>query len=216
MAYQDSNPERRNLVLTSVAFITYFFAGGEFLENTVRLHVINVAFSKPEVLGFIAWTSLLWFLFKYWQVNSEKFINEFKIELNKVYCRDFAVKYVIKCTDSSLDKSNCFVDSVFLKGKKFVIKFIISSWVSRYENTNKLRHYYSKDCSGPVNEHDLKQCEIKDFSGYLLRLRAIMFCCIRYPSFSNYVIPYICFLLAIYVPFSQRLIIIVTLSKPLS
>ena len=44
LAYQDSNPERRNLTVLSLCIIIFYLAGGAFLSNEVRLQVINVKF----------------------------------------------------------------------------------------------------------------------------------------------------------------------------
>lgn len=69
MAIQDTDPSRRNLTVTSIAFIVYSLAGGSFTNNEIRLQMINMNFSNPEFLVLAAWVSLLWFAFRYWQTR---------------------------------------------------------------------------------------------------------------------------------------------------
>jgi hypothetical protein len=69
MAIQDSNPERRNLLVLSLCFIVFFLGGGAFSKGEVRLQVITVTFSRPEILSLIIWLLLFWFLYRYWVIS---------------------------------------------------------------------------------------------------------------------------------------------------
>lgn len=69
MAIQDSDPARRNLTVTSFAFIVFSLAGGYFDHNVVRLQVVNLKFENPEALALFAWALLLWFAYRFWQTR---------------------------------------------------------------------------------------------------------------------------------------------------
>jgi len=84
MAISDSNPERRNLVLASIAFVIYYAAGGSFSDENIRVLVVNITFSKPEVLGFFAWGMLAWFALRYWQKNGFSFWRALENEILKL------------------------------------------------------------------------------------------------------------------------------------
>ncbi len=43
MQIQDSSPERRNLIILSISIIVFYLAGGELIDNSVRLQVVNIA-----------------------------------------------------------------------------------------------------------------------------------------------------------------------------
>ena len=90
MALDDSNPERRNLMVAAICFIAYFYGGGEFIDQTVTLQVVNVKFQRIEVLGGIAWAMYAWFLYRYWLVNGGRFREEFSAEL-LMGCRDIGL-----------------------------------------------------------------------------------------------------------------------------
>ena len=95
MAISDNNPERRNLTLLSIAIIVFYLAGGYFIGNEIKLKVINVGFHNREVLGYIIWVMLAWFLFKYW-VTSRGAAGEllrhgqpFEAKMNYKYVRNY-------------------------------------------------------------------------------------------------------------------------------
>jgi len=72
MPYSDSNPERRNLTVLSLAIIVYYLAGGEFLNNEVKLVIINAKFNNPSVLIAFVWVMLCWFLFRYFVTQKKQ------------------------------------------------------------------------------------------------------------------------------------------------
>lgn len=64
----DPRPVRRNLILTSVAFIVYFIADGYISHKDgykISLSIVNIHFDNPDVLIFSAWIILFWFAWRY-------------------------------------------------------------------------------------------------------------------------------------------------------
>jgi len=82
VALQDSNPERRNLLVLSLSIIVFYLGGGEFTDNNIRLQIVNIHFSKPEVLGCFVWALLAWFAFRYWLVHQGAWTKEYYSDLS--------------------------------------------------------------------------------------------------------------------------------------
>ena len=98
MAISDNNPERRNLTLLSIAIIVFYLAGGYFVGDEIKLIIINVGFHNSDVLGYLVWVMLAWFLFKYW-LTSRGAAGEllrrgetFEVKMNYKYIRNYIEK----------------------------------------------------------------------------------------------------------------------------
>ena len=63
--YEDSYPERRNLIVTSLGFIAFSFAGGDLNDGVVQLGVINAKFNHPDFLIVLVWIIFAWFIYRY-------------------------------------------------------------------------------------------------------------------------------------------------------
>ncbi len=89
MPVSDSNPERRNLTVLSLLIIVFYLAGGYFIDNEIRLRIVNIGFHNIEVLGYVVWVMLAWFLFRYWLTSKgtagELLRHEQPFELNMNY-----------------------------------------------------------------------------------------------------------------------------------
>lgn len=197
MAIQDSDPERRNLMVISMAFIVYFYAGGSFPENEVRLQVINASFSNPKVLGVIAWVLLFWFLYRYWQKHSSSFSDGFKNEIYSYYKRKYFSKYVSKKLGSPIIKDEdegYHIDGMKREDGKVGIQYSYASSVGRDEKTGEINSWSNR------KDDDRGVVYLDDFGGRVLNMRANIECCFRHPSFASYVVPYIVFTLALFGP----------------
>lgn len=73
MPYSDSNPERRNLIVLSLAIIIYYIGGGEISEQTINLPLINIVFNNKDILTAFVWLMLHWFLFRYIVTNRSSY-----------------------------------------------------------------------------------------------------------------------------------------------
>lgn len=131
----DSSPERRNLMVLSISIILYYAAGGSITDPVVKFPMVNVEFSRPEILGIAVWVALFWFAFRYWQVTRDSTIHEFnsiflkqlnknRYIQNKLYDDNYANKEEFANTD---DKTLKFYEIVKLARLKdgrlyFVLK----------------------------------------------------------------------------------------------
>ncbi|MBT3017314.1 MAG: hypothetical protein KME63_16360 [Candidatus Thiodiazotropha sp. (ex Clathrolucina costata)] len=194
MAIQDSNAERRNLTVTSIAFIAYFYAGGSFPDTSVKLQVINAEFSQPEMLAVIAWGMLVWFIYRYWQAHGGSFVNDFRSEFNEWKSRQYIKKYVasrIGC-DLATDKvEGYYVTSIFWKNWYVSTSCVYATNIGR-RSDGTIQSY----SQGP-SEKQIPEIKFTNLNGWVLALRSTMECAFKYPSFSNYIVPYILALLAV-------------------
>jgi hypothetical protein len=193
MAIQDSNAERRNLMVTSIGFIAYFYAGGSFPDSSVRLQVINADFSRPEILSVMAWSAFIWFLYRYWLTNSGGFTKDFRVEMydfrNKSYIKHYATKRLDReLIPSQYDK--CQVTHLGWGGGCLIIRLTYIKNIVRNENVKVT------NCSTEANTKE-DSIKMSDLNGWALALRVNLECMFKYPSFSNYMVPYILALVAI-------------------
>ncbi len=191
MAIQDPDPERRNLTVTSIAFIAYFYAGGSFPDASVRLQVVNANFSRPMVLGVIAWVALIWFIYRYWQSHNGKY----SIEFDKEFSRWQHMEYIETCVSKSIGK-RIVADS---EEGYHVIGLRWQGWcvnadIMYASNLKRNREGKFASCAGKKEEDTIK---LTNITGWFIALRATTECIIKYPSFSNYIVPYILAFLAV-------------------
>lgn len=196
MTIQDSSPERRNLTLTSIAFIAYFFAGGSFTDSTVRLAVINAEFANPEVLCLIVWTIFVWFLYRYWVTHNGLFRREFVEEFNRLQNKDYIRNHYCRVIgqDTVKDGNEGYhVNGVYWQGWCVHIMSVYAVYVERNEHGGIIGTMYPND--GATREkRDIKLSGLK---GWLVALRAMVECILKYPSFSSYMVSYILSFLAV-------------------
>jgi hypothetical protein len=194
MAIQDSDPERRNLMVIFMAFIVYFYAGGSFPKNEVRLQVINAHFSNPIVLAAIGWVLFFWFFYRYWQKHSSSFSDGFKNEIYSYYKKRYFSAYVSKKLGKPIirdEGEGYHIDGMVRENDKFGIKYCYASSVVRDEKTGEISYWSNR------KDDDKGEIYLDDFVGSCLRVRAYIECCLRHPSFANYIIPYVVFVIAL-------------------
>lgn len=91
MSIEDSNPERRNLMVLSTSIIVYYLAGGVIVDDQLTLELVNIKFAKGWVLQIFIWMMLLWFGFRYWIENRETLIHEF---MASCHGTDYFLKFI--------------------------------------------------------------------------------------------------------------------------
>lgn len=102
MAIEDSNPERRNLVVLSMAIIAFYVGGCEIpATGEIELPLIKLKFTDAYHLAWLIWITLFWFAFRYWMENKFYLLDGFFLELNqeKYFSRWFS-GYFFKKLDS--------------------------------------------------------------------------------------------------------------------
>jgi hypothetical protein len=192
MALQDSDSERRNLVVASIAFIAYFYAGGSFPETTIQLQVINARFSKPEILSLIVWAMYFWFIYRYWVTHRDAFTVAFSAEFNewrrRPYIRNYVNKYFSQVLHpNSMTHEYYPADMTWRSGR-----VIITCHYSAIDRNEEGDIRSISSISGiELEEHPPQLIPLKSFNEWMLALRASIACILKKPSFSSYIVPYI-------------------------
>ena len=196
MAIRDSDPERRNLVVTSLAFIVYYYAGGSFPDKSIRLQVINVDFSHPYILGVIAWVALFWFIYRYWLTHQGSFISGYSAELSNYLYEPYVKNYVSTKSNQVFVTDNDEKEGYYLKSLRWQSARVVSDCIFV---TNITRNKTGGIPSYQSNPDDERNFTIKytDFYGWVVVLRATANCFIKQKSFSSYLVPYLLAVLAI-------------------
>jgi hypothetical protein len=197
MAIQDPDPERRNLVVISIAFIAYFYAGGCFPESSVRLQVINANFSKPEILGYIAWCAFCWFIYRYWLTHRGSFVTGFSNDFNEWHTKHYITEYVNNYFDQQM-RPNVTVPEYHAAGIGWKSWHVVITCnfarISRDRegNVRSIGRVSGKD------DKPVEYIKLTNTKEWLLAIRASAGCILKKPSFSNYVVPYILAITALF------------------
>ena len=188
MPVQDSNPERRNLTVLSLAFVAYYYCGGSAVSDHVSFQLVSMKFSRPELLAVLVWMSLLWFLLRYWQANRGKFEGKFITELQQYKERPYLLRFIAERTGLRPREVDGFtINSVFRRDGRFLVQYV------------KLRKV-TLNADGSIQSFQPGDADITSFRGVrgkwvLLRLLATS--ALEHPSFAEYIAPYIFFFVAI-------------------
>ncbi|MBN1379680.1 MAG: hypothetical protein JXA04_10650 [Gammaproteobacteria bacterium] len=179
MPYQETDPHRRNLTVTALAFIIYYSAGGYVKENELHFPMVNIAFSEPWVLKYFAWGALLWFMWRYYQTNKfVDFRNALRTEIESLHSHKLITGYIIKRhpeQENLQDRSLNF----FIPAKGFGLEWRMS---------------YKYLLNGSSARGKVR---FKGFSGLRIKLNCYLFCLLNHPAIITYWAPYILAFIAI-------------------
>lgn len=117
MPIADNNPERRNLMVTSFAFILYFLGDGRFADGKLKIQAINITFDNLYVLTISAWVLLFWFYLRYRQKHKNAFINSIGDEARLEKNNPVLISYLKKQTKQPYRDENGFVVSEIMPNK---------------------------------------------------------------------------------------------------
>lgn len=182
MPLADNDPSRRNLMVTSLAFIAYFWADGCFTDSTVTLQVVNVSFDKPDVLAKMAWALLFWFALRYWQ-------------LHKKLVRETYIKEI-------RDKANSKITTWYLKRRvnrkdlpvPLGFKVADGSLLIRTEEVIIDEEVDGEHIRQAVDTGDIK---VTGFYGRILKIVTFVKLVFQEPGFGSYAVPYVLFAFAV-------------------
>lgn len=190
MPVQDKDPERRNLMVTSLGFVAYYLAGGHVVENQIRIQVINISFDSPMVLAVMAWLMLFWFALRYWQTRKGRTIDYIRNGLIALSERKCIINYVTKKTGLKHNKKDGF--SIFRLHFQHNEYFIVYSLVLSLR-TN------SDGTDSPVLESKEIKLRInkKEYIGFVLLLKLFALSAFHKPEFTTHAMPYVFFYFAL-------------------
>lgn len=192
MAYQDSNPERRNLTLLSMAIILFYLGDGKIIGETIRFQVVNIQFENPEILSYFTWILLLWFALRYWQTHRHKPSLAFKDDIESLSNNRLIRWYAKKSFNLPYNK---------LKGFNAVSLSIMNSkWTIQCQ----ILHDAEFDEKGNIilvkNTSWSKKKEVTGVIGILLKIYLSMNAILTKTGVSEYFVPYLLFFTALMLP----------------
>ena len=181
MPVQDSDPERRNLMVTSLGFIAYYLAGGHVVENKIRIQVINISFDYPIVLAVMAWLMLLWFALRYWQTHRNEALKHIKSSMILPPLGKVVKNYVVKYRKTkNLNNIDVSVIRIEIESDQFIIKY--------------------KYSEGNGSGRDSLVIDNKTLDGFIVLAKQFILSSIKRPEFSGYAMPYVFFYTAVASP----------------
>ena len=169
MTYSDNNPERRNLIVLSLAIIVFYLGEGYLLKEEISFTLINIGFHNQDILVVLIWTLLGWFLFRYIVTNRNKHGEELEraspaINMDYPPVRKYIERVSKPAFFTKLHKTRIFCD---LNG----------SWYMGFPNPNVPLH---------------------GFDGYLIRMLYLLKISYKHRATTDYYTPYFLFLFAVF------------------
>ena len=194
MPIHESVPERRNLLLLSIGIIVFYLAGGQLTDEVIRIHIINVRFSNPNVLIYLVWGLLFWFCYRYWLVLQDSWREAYLNELTSDDCRFIYYDYLLKKFHLNEDCrypffANRHLVKIERTGRKLSFECVLYKNEQRHIAANQERQ------SLPVST----------FTDWLYITFCSVYLFFRRPTLSTYFTPYILFLLAVFLGLYHRL-----------
>jgi len=188
LSMSDGNPERRNLVLLSVAIILFHLADGGFIDKKLKLPFINIQFDNFEILGSFIWILLFWFLLRYWQTTKGNFTTEFRSELSDVSSKSFIMMMYIKFKRNLHYKKINGYESIYLQPvSESNYKIVLSNKILEGEIKKGKVTKVTKKVAFEEKESIL----LNNFIGKTILLLTKIETAIVRPSFNAYIMPYI-------------------------
>lgn len=186
MAIQDPDPERRNLLVTSLAFVMYYLAGGHVADNNVRVQIVNITFDNKLALAVFAWVMLLWFAFRYWQTRESTFFHSFLAEVVHEKNHKLFSWYLLRQYDWS-DKERLQIYSMCL---------------NLWTRTINYEYKYTESTPSPgvraqTKAENNQRAKLNTPSGLLIIVFFVIKNIIKKPSFASIAVPYLLFYAAV-------------------
>lgn len=183
MNIEDQSPERKNLMVTSIAFLIYYYGKAELDGNQISLPIMNIKLYNPAFLGYVAWFALLWFSYRFILSHGKDFYKQFPIEFRK-YKNDPRLNQYMK------SKANYHASHI--------VDFKCTEIKWKPINICTLSEFRIRGNGGQVLRGE--RMLFDDFKGTVIGLRLTIKCFMQNPSFSQSLSPYLLAILAITAP----------------
>ena len=187
MAVADNNPERRNLNISSLCIIIFYLAEGSFVDSKIKLPMVNISFSNPEMLCLIFWGIFFWFALRYWQAHkgliTQTYLEEIKIRTSS----SASISYIKSKTEKEYREVGGFVPREISRSSgRLCFKIGDVKGGNKNEDGVLVNFSTSKFELIPIN----------GAKGYLFHLISFVTLAFLKPGFGNFVVPYLLFLFA--------------------
>ena len=199
----DGLAERRNLMVTSLLFIAYFYGEGVIRGDSLKFPMVNVEFTHTGFLVFFAYSLFIWFIYRYWLAAR----GLFKTDFRKQYLKNSKTKSYLRKyagTQYVLTKFSPAVPSDEVKNMVITTELVQIRYPHTGISFNFLVHVTKNDQL--VSSTSSTPIEIR---GKWIRLRLVLSAITIQSAFTDYVIPYILAIVAllgfILAPISHRI-----------
>jgi len=187
MAISDANPERRNLILTSLAFIIFYAADGKLSDGTVRLILVNISFSKPYILAYLTWALLFWFCLRFWQKSGFKFWSSLTGEIISEKIPASLATYAINKAKSRILDDKKIDSTKNIEASFFNHKYFFINIVCDFKNSSNATVHQEQVLIGGVK-------------GVIFTINKIIIHSFKDNAFSEELIPYLLFCFSVSAP----------------
>jgi hypothetical protein len=151
MPISDNVPERRNLVVTSIAFITFFLGDGQITNGELTLQAISITFKNTKVLIYLAWIMLLWFYIRYKQIHGGMLKTTIRHEAKSETKNPLLIAYLKRKTGMPYhDEEGFGVSKIEVENGKWNVYLKHFIGEERGEN-GQWKHYHFKDTNETIN-----------------------------------------------------------------
>lgn len=210
MAIQDADAERRNLVVTSIAFIAYYLGEGQIEQEVLKLPLINIHFYNIQALVAMLWVALLWFLFRYWLTHKRKFKNTLDSELSPLGKLNVIRKYFEARTKITLSNTytvstgkelDYHIDKICYRIPEGIYSIMYSANATirkpKLARTTSKEYNIMFECLLTGDSVHQGFVNLSGVRGNFTLFLCVLKCCVSQPSFSSYVVPYLLCITAI-------------------
>jgi len=187
MPIADNNPERRNLMVTSLAFIIYFLGDGHFENGNVKIQAINITFDNLYVLTISSWVLLLWFYWRYSQKHKHVFLGQIQTEVKAEKSNPILIAYLKKKTKKPyLDEKGFLVSKITPSKGKWSAQIAMVDGGKRGENKQWIEYRAIDSSTFNINWAWLG----------IVKLSILIATFYKQPAFGSYFIPPVLFYIA--------------------
>ncbi|WP_415894840.1 hypothetical protein ACMXYQ_11725 [Neptuniibacter sp. PT34_22] len=193
-----SNPvdvERRNLMMTCIGFILFYFGEGQIIESGKALSLpIGIKLNNTDVLFTAAWIALFYFLWRYWLLGQKK-LREFctygPLRFITEKQRDAVLSYVLKnktYEDHPAEEAKWFISMI----NRNIKSSNPLDWVVEIEKRTEIGGGAYR-----VVQDTTQGIQLKWYELFRTKFRVIVKYSFTYEKFSDLILPYVMALAAI-------------------
>lgn len=183
---QESDVERRNLMVMSWSIIIYNFADGTF-GNTLKLPLTSIEFTNTKALIYIAWFMLFWFSIRFWQKHRLSFIYQIEQHISSNHSKEF----IYKCLENELGKEMMEKDRMVMNPSYF--------------RRNKSIVYMTLDTESQFKNNTIeKEINMEGLGFTIFRVKNNLSAYVNSNGITSYLMPYVFALLAVASPFISK------------
>jgi hypothetical protein len=198
---QDSDAARRNLTVTSIGFLIYFWCGGSLENDSLKLPMISVEFSRPNVVALLSWVALIWFFYRYRLAHKSKFKEKFEYELRANPYMEMANEYAKEyknITGVGIGEKGHHLSRLYWNWSLFDWRRagFYADYVFGDNFSYEVERWREHGFKGRSKQN--RTIKYSDWAGWKAAIQITGSCFYSHPGFADYGVPYLLFGLAVF------------------